>query len=237
MPIASTTLRHELGGVAFEAFAAWDDASDAPRPIVLIAGTFMGRTAFEEDKARKLAAAGYVGVAIDLYGIDTRPSNFEEAGAAMNALNADRALLRDRLRASLAAALTIQAPADRDKIAAIGFCFGGKCVLDLARSGANVAGVASFHGLYDAPPFPNEDIEAKVLVLHGWEDPLDPPETVLALAKEMTEAKVDWQIHSYGHTVHGFTNPARETMYNPVTDRRSWRSLIDFLEELFGPAA
>jgi dienelactone hydrolase len=153
----------------------------------------------------------------------------------MDALDTDRALLRDRLYASLETALGVAAPADPARIAAIGFCFGGKCVLDLARSGADIAGVASFHGLYDAPPFPNGTITAKVLVLHGWEDPLDPPETVLALATEMTEAKVDWQIHSYGHTVHGFTNPARETMYSPVADRRSWRALIDFLEELFGP--
>ncbi|WP_404711084.1 dienelactone hydrolase family protein [Sphingomonas sp. MMS24-J13] len=235
MPIVSQTLRHQHKGVTFEAFAAWDDASDAPRPIVLIAGTFMGRTAFEEDKARKLAAAGYVAVAIDLYGIENRPANFDEAGTAMAVLNDDRSLLRDRLRASLEVALGVDAPADPAKVAAIGFCFGGKCVLDLARSGADVAGVASFHGLYDAPPFANEAIKAKVLVLHGWNDPLDPPETVLALAKEMTDAGVDWQIHAYGHTVHGFTNPARETMYSPSADRRSWRSLIDFLEELFGP--
>jgi dienelactone hydrolase len=234
MPIASKTLRYELGGVIFEAFATWDDASDAPRPIVMIAGTFMGRTAFEEDKARKLAALGYVAVAIDLYGIDTRPSNYDEASAAMGVLNADRALLRDRLLASLEVARGVGAPADPAKVAAIGFCFGGKCVLDLARSGADVAGVASFHGLYDAPPFPSGTITAKVLVLHGWEDPLDPPETVLALAAEMTAAKVDWQIHSYGHTVHGFTNPARETMYNPTADRRSWQSLTNFLDELFG---
>jgi dienelactone hydrolase len=233
MPIASRTLRHDLGGVAFEAFAAWDDASDAPRPIVLVAGTFMGRSGFEEDKARRLAALGYVGIAIDLYGVDTRPTNFDEANAAMAVLNADRALLRDRLLASLEVARGVGAPADPAKVAAIGFCFGGKCVLDLARSGADVAGVASFHGLYDAPPFPNGTIGAKVLVLHGWDDPLDPPETVLALASEMSTAKVDWQIHSYGNTVHGFTNPARETMYSPTADRRSWQSLVNFLDELF----
>jgi dienelactone hydrolase len=234
MPIASKTLRHDLGGVTFEAFAAWDDASDAPRPIILIAGTFMGRTAFEEDKARKLADLGYVGVAIDLYGIDTKPTNADEASAAMAVLNADRALLRDRLLASLEVARGVGTPADPAKVAAIGFCFGGKCVLDLARSGADVAGVASFHGLYDAPSFPNRTINAKVLVLHGWDDPLDPPETVLALAAEMSAAKVDWQIHSYGNTVHGFTNPARETMYSPVADTRSWQSLVNFLDELFG---
>lgn len=233
MPIASKTLRYDHEGVAFEAFAAWDDASDAPKPIVLVAGTFMGRTAFEEDKARKLAAAGYVGVAIDLYGIENKPADFDQAREAMAVLDNDRALLRDRLYTALEVALGLGEPADASRVAAIGFCFGGKCVLDLARSGADVAGVASFHGLYDAPPFPNGGIKAKVLVLHGWDDPLDPPETVVALAKEMTDAQVDWQIHSYGHTAHGFTNPARETMYSPTADRRSWRSLMDFLEDLF----
>ena len=234
MAIASRTIPYSHGGVAFEAYAAWDDASNAARPIVLVAGTFMGRTGFEKEKARRLAGQGYVGVAIDLYGIDNRPTNFDEARTAMDALNADRALLKERLLASLEMARGIGLPGDPAKVAAIGFCFGGKCVLDLARSGADLAGVASFHGLYDAPPFPNGAITTKVLVLHGWEDPLDPPETVLALATELTGAGVDWQIVSYGHTVHGFTNPARETMYSPAADKRSWQALTNFLDELFG---
>ncbi len=233
MAIASTTLRHAYDGVTFEAYAAWDDAGDAARPIVLVAGTFMGRTGFEEERARRLAAQGYVGVAIDLYGVDSRPGNFDEARVAMNVLNDDRALLRERLLASLAVARGLDAPGDPARVAAIGFCFGGKCVLDLARSGADVAGVASFHGVYDAPPFPNGTVKAKILVLHGWDDPIDPPETVVALAKELNDAKADWQIHSYGNTVHGFTNPARETMFSPTADRRSWQALTNFLDELF----
>lgn len=233
MSIITKPVRYAHGGVTFEAYAAWDDASAAPRPIVLIAGTFMGRTAFEEGKARSLAELGYVAVAIDLYGLGHWPADFDGARAAMDGLNADRGLLKERLLVALDAARGIGAPADPARVAAIGFCFGGKCVLDLARSGADVAGVASFHGLYDAPPFPNAAITAKVLVLHGWDDPLDPPETVLGLAKEMSEAKVDWQVHAYGHTVHGFTNPAREGMYSPAADRRSWRAMRDFLGELF----
>ncbi|MHA3792907.1 dienelactone hydrolase family protein [Sphingomonas sp. YL-JM2C] len=233
MSIITKPVRYGHGGVSFEAYAAWDDASAAPRPIVLVAGTFMGRTAFEEGKARSLAELGYVAVAIDLYGLGHWPADFDGARAAMGALDADRGLLKERLLVALDAAQGIGAPADPARVAAIGFCFGGKCVLDLARSGADVAGVASFHGLYDAPPFPNGAITAKVLVLHGWDDPLDPPETVLGLAKEMSEAKVDWQVHAYGHTVHGFTNPAREGMYSPAADRRSWRATQDFLEELF----
>ncbi len=233
MSIATKPLRYNHGGVSFEAYVAWDQANDAMRPIVLIASTVMGRSGFEEGKARSLAELGYVGVAIDLYGVDKWTTNIDKARPWMDALNADRGLLRDRLLAALEAARGLGAPADPSRVAAIGFCFGGKCVLDLARSGADVAGVVSFHGLYDAPPFANAGIRAKILVLHGWDDPLDPPETVLGLAKELTGAGADWQVHSYGNTVHAFTNPAREGMYSPDADRRSWQAMKTFLGELF----
>lgn len=234
MPIATRPLRYQHGGIDFEAYAAWDDGDAVPRPIVLIAGTFMGRTGFEEAKARSLAELGYVAVAIDLYGLGHWPTNFDEARAAMDALDADRALLRDRLLAALDHVRAMGAPADPARVAAIGFCFGGKCVLDLARSGVDIAGVVSFHGVYDAPGFGDGGITAKILVLHGWDDPIDPPETVVALARELTGAGADWQIHSYGHTVHAFTNPAREGMYSPLADARSWQAMRNFLGELFG---
>lgn len=233
MAIANRTIRYEHQGVTFEAYAAWDDGSDAARPIVIVAGTFMGRTAFEEAKARSLAELGYVGIAIDFYGLGNWPRDFDEARERMGEMDADRGLLRDRLLASLDMARDAGAPGDPARVAAIGFCFGGKCVLDLARWGADVAGVVSFHGVYDAPPFPNGGVKAKLLVLHGWDDPLDPPETVLALSEELTEAGADWQLHSYGHTVHAFTNPAREEMYNPRADRRSWQAMRNFLDEVF----
>ena len=234
MPIVHKPLRHAHGGDIFEAYATWDDTSPEPRPLVLIAGTFMGRTGFEEAKARSLAELGYVAVAIDLYGVDHWPANMEEARKAMDALNADRAELKTRLLAALDTALAADAPIDPARVAAIGFCFGGKCVLDLARSGADIGGVVSFHGLYDAPAFGHDEIRAKILVLHGWDDPLGPPDSVLALTKELTDAGADWQIHAYGHTVHAFTNPAREGMYSPVFDARSWQSMKAFLGEVFG---
>lgn len=234
MSIVHKVLRHEHDGRRFEAYAAWDDGDARSRPIVLIAGTFMGRTGFEGAKARSLAELGYVAIAIDLYGLGHWPEDMDAARVAMEALDADRATLKERLLAALRAARAIGAPADAGRVAAIGFCFGGKCVLDLARSGADVAGVASFHGIYDPPPFPHGDIKAKILVLHGWDDPLAPPDSVLALTSELTEAGADWQIHAFGHTVHAFTNPARVGMYSPDADRRSWRAMADFLEELFG---
>ena len=233
MSIVTRPIRHGHGGATFEAFAAWDDGSSAPRPLILVAGTFMGRTSFEEGKARSLAELGYVAVAIDLYGVDHWPADMDQARTAMNALDADRAELKARLHAALDAALAADAPVDPAKVAAIGFCFGGKCVLDLARSGADIAGVVSFHGVYDAPPFPNGAIKAKILALHGWDDPLAPPDAVLGLATEMSEAGADWQLHAYGHTVHAFTNPARAGMYSPVADARSWHAMRNFLAELF----
>jgi len=234
MGIRNKPLRYSQGRTKFEGYAAWDDDGGDSRPIVLIAPTFMGRTPFEEAKARSLAELGYVAVAIDLYGLGNWPADFDLARSVMEVLETDRKLLGARLQAALEAARTIGAPANPAKIAAIGFCFGGKCVLDMARSGTDIAGVVSFHGVYDAPPFPNDNITAKILVLHGWDDPIDPPETVLALSKELTEAGADWQIHSYGQTVHAFTNPAREGMYNPSTDRRSWQAMRNFFDEIFG---
>jgi dienelactone hydrolase len=120
------------------------------------------------------------------------------------------------------------------KVAAIGFCFGGKCVLDLARAGADVQGVVSFHGVFDPPPFANVDkIAAKVLVLHGWEDPLAGPDDIVALGNELTASGADWQIHAYGHVVHGFTNPGRPEMYDAAADARSWQAMQNFLSEIF----
>jgi dienelactone hydrolase len=131
-----------------------------------------------------------------------------------------------------------QPEVDPRRIAAMGFCFGGLCVLDLARSGADLRGVVSFHGLLTPPePHPQYTILAKVLVLHGFDDPMAPPEQVVALGLELTEAGADWQIHAYGNTLHAFTNPRANdpgfgTVYNETADRRSWRSLREFLAEV-----
>jgi dienelactone hydrolase len=234
MAITKQAVRYECGGKTYESLAVWDDAASGRRPAVLVTPTFMGRTAFEESKAEALAALGYVGFAVDILGVDVRPQSFDEAGAAMQAVNADRAGLAAMMRAALADVRGLE-PVDAAKVAAIGFCFGGKCVLDLARSGADVAGVVAFHGLFDAPAIPTaETISAKVLALHGWDDPLAKPEEVVAFAAEMTAKKADWQLHAYGHAEHGFTNYNRPQMYRPDADRRSWQAMRNFLEELFG---
>ena len=128
---------------------------------------------------------------------------------------------------------------ESEGIAAIGYCFGGMCALDLARSGADVAGVGSFHGLFDRPDLPPQPIKAKVVAYHGWNDPMVPPEAVVALGQELTEAGADWQIHAYGHVAHGFTNPRADgsvkgVRFNALAADRSWTAFVNFLEELLG---
>jgi dienelactone hydrolase len=207
----------------------------APRPAVLIFPTIMGRSDLELGFARRLAGLGYTAMVADLYGKIGLPR--EQCRERMNGLLADRPFLQDRLLAVLEA-FRAQPEVDAERIAAIGYCFGGLCALDLARTGAEVRGVASFHGLFTPPG--NCDgtaIRAKVLALHGWDDPMAPPEAVVALGAELTRAGADWQIHAYGRTVHGFTNPAAAApenglQYSESADRRSWAALENFLAEV-----
>ena len=209
-----------------------------PGPAVLVFPTIMGRSDLELGFARRLAAAGRTAFVADLYGRKHIGRPREECRGLMNALLADRALLRQRLLAVLET-VREQPEVDAGRVAAIGFCFGGLCALDLARSGADVKGVASFHGLLEPPPdTAARTIEAKVIVFHGWDDPLAPPEHVEALAGELTGAGADWQIHAYGRVMHGFTNPnandpAAGILHDERAACRAWASCEAFLEECF----
>jgi dienelactone hydrolase len=230
--------RYDGPGGPFSGSVSHDDASAEPRPGVMIAHAFGGQGAFDVEKAIALAELGYVGFAIDLYGEGRRATSPAEANALMTTLDEDRALLASRLAASLAA-LKALPEVDPSCTAAIGFCFGGKCVLDLARSGADVRGVVSFHGLYDAPTgIATPPIVASILALHGWDDPLATPDAVQALARELTARGADWQLHAFGHTGHSFTNPraqaaATRMVYEPRSSDRAWRLMRDFLDEAF----
>jgi dienelactone hydrolase len=215
-------------------------SADAAQPCVIIFPTVMGVSELELGFARRLADKGRTALVADLFGKRFTPVvDRQEAFAAMTRLREDRASLRRRLVAVLETARA-QAEIDGSKVAAIGFCFGGQCALDLARSGADIAGIASFHGLFDPPGLDPLPIKAKVAAYHGWEDPMVPPEAVVALGNELTEADADWQIHAYGHVAHGFTNPKATELgiegvrYNEAAARRSWAALEDFLSELFG---
>lgn len=235
--IVTQSLVYEGEAGLFEGTVSWDDALSAPRPVVMVAPTFKGQSAFETKKAELLAELGYVGVAIDIYGQGKRATTPEHAGELMAVLNNDRALLLKHMQ--LATNTARQLPqADATKIAAIGFCFGGKCVLDLARSGAAVRGVVSFHGIYDPPDLDAQKIQAAVLVLHGWEDPLSPREDTVALADELTRGGADWQIHMYGNTAHAFTNPLAQSRADGMffvaeSAERGWKTMKDFLEAVF----
>ncbi len=210
----------------------------ARRPGVIIFPTVMGVSDLELGFARQLVHLGYTGFVADLFGKRFRGAPREIMSIELKRLRGDRASLRKRLLAVLECVRELDA-VESDRIVAIGYCFGGQCALDLARSGADVAGVASFHGLLDSPGIQPQPIKAKVLVFHGWDDPMAPPESVVALGNELTEAGADWQIHAYGYVAHGFTNPGMTgtipgVRYNELAAERSWTSLINFLEELFG---
>lgn len=238
MAIISNTVGYLDGDVLLEAYFAFDDAVSGRRPAVLINHAWGGRDEFVAGKARKLAELGYVGFAVDMYGKGILGSGPEENAKLMQPFMADRALLQKRIQAALYA-VKLLPWVDDSKIAAIGFCFGGLCVLDLARTGADIKCVVSFHGLLGRPGNTRGNaIRAKVLALHGHDDPMVPPEQVLAFEQEMTEAGADWQLHAYGHTMHAFTNPVANnpefgTVYQADADRRSWQAMQNFLAELF----
>jgi dienelactone hydrolase len=237
--IRTANLDYREGDDVFEGFVAWDASKTDKVPGVLVAHDWAGLLQPTRDRAVQLAELGYVGFALDVYGKGRRGTPGADNSALMNPLVGDRALLRRRLLAA-AAALRAHEAADASRIAAIGFCFGGLCVLDLARANTEaLKGVVCFHGIY-APPGLGEQapIQAKVLVCHGWEDPYTPPPAMQGLAVELTEAKADWQVHAYGHTMHAFTNvmanaPEAGLKYDAAAERRSFASMKDFLEEVF----
>lgn len=236
MSASGKTVDYEIGGQVYEGYLATPEGG--PAPAVLVSHAWAGQSDFEREKAEWLASKGYAGFAIDVYGKGKRGTTVEENQALMNPLVGNRAELQARLEGALEAAKA-QDGVDSSKAAAIGFCFGGLCVLDMARAGMDVAGVASFHGLFaPADNIESPHISAKVLALHGWDDPMAKPEDVLAFSKEMSAAKADWQLHAYGGTMHAFTNPEANdpsfgTVYSSDADRRSFETLEAFLKELF----
>lgn len=236
MTITSRYIDYTNEGQPLKAFMAWDDAVAEQRPAVIIAHAWGGRSPFENGKAEWAAGLGYVGFALDCYGAGVLGNDPEENAGLMQPYLDDRGRLLGRLEAALET-VRAQPEVDPNRVAIIGFCFGGLCALDLARSGSDVLGAVSIHGIFNPPPV-THPIKAKVLALHGWEDPLAPPESVLALAQEMTDAGADWQLHAYGRTVHAFTNPQANDYqggmaYSANADRRTFESIGNFLEELF----
>ena len=232
-------IEYHDGETQLEAYVAWDDSIAGPRPGVLVAHDWTGRRDFATDKADEMAALGYVGFALDMYGKGVFGSDGDVEGnsALMGPLAGDRTALRARMTSALETLKGLDV-VDSLKIGAMGYCFGGMCVLELARAGADVGGVISIHGIFTPGDVPNNAITARVLCLHGQDDPMVPPEQVLDFENEMSAAGADWQMHAYGGTMHAFTNPEANdpgfgAVYNPVADRRATQSIRNFWEEIF----
>lgn len=236
--LQTTKIEYVQGNVVLEGYCALDDSHKGSRPAVLIAHDWSGRNDFACQKAEQLAELGYVGFALDMYGQGRIADTKEEKNAFMKPLTEDRELLRQRVLAAFEVVRKLEA-VNPARIAAMGYCFGGLCALDLARSGADIRGVVTFHGALDAPTgVAQKKIHAKILVLHGHEDPMVTPAKVTAFENEMTAAGVDWQVHIYSNTQHAFTNPkqhdaASGLVYNSLSDKRSWIAMRDFFSEIF----
>ena len=238
MTIQTRTIDYQDGDVDLQGYLAWDDSVEGKRPGVMIAHAWAGRSDLENGKAEALAKLGYVGFALDNFGRGILGTNTEENSALIQPFLDDRAMLQGRLQIALEVLKGLD-EVDASRVAAIGFCFGGLCVLDLARTGTDIRGVVSFHGLFGSPGnTAGNKIKAKVLALHGWDDPMAPPDQVVSLAEELSSMGADWQVHGYGNTMHAFTNPQANdpdfgTVYSPDADRRSWNAMQDFLSEIF----
>jgi dienelactone hydrolase len=238
--VTARLVRYTGDCTSLEGFLAYDEARTGRRPAVLVAHTWAGRNQFVCERAGRLADLGYAGFALDLYGNATVGSSPQENARLMQPFMDDRAMLRRRMAAALRAVMDLEV-VDARRVAAVGYCFGGLCVLDLARSGAALRGVVSFHGLLQgAPGLPSGPIGAKVLALHGFDDPFAPPEALLGFCREMTAAGADWQVHAYGRCMHGFTNPQardaeRGILFDAAAERRSWAAMSAFLEEVLAP--
>lgn len=226
----------EVSYSGFKGYMAYQDES-IKKPGVLIVHDWSGCNHFAKEKAKKIAELGYVGFAVDMYGDGRIGETNEEKSQLMMPLIEDRNLLKDRIFTALDF-LKQQNNVECGKIAAMGFCFGGLCVLDLARHHADVLGVVSFHGSLKTAHHDDTPIKSKILALHGYEDPLVPLNDLTSFIHEMQKRKADWQAHLYGNAMHSFTNPEANdpnfgTVFNAAADKRSWGAMTQFFNELF----
>jgi dienelactone hydrolase len=237
--LVEKTVSYEKDGVTMEGFHVYDDSVSERRPAVLVIHQWTGLSDNEKQRARMLAQMGCNVFAADIYGKGVRPDNAADAGKLAGKFKSDRALYRSRLMAGLEV-LRNDERTDETKMAAIGYCFGGTGVLEMARAGAPLAGVVSFHGGLDAVDglaAKTDAVKSKVLVLHGADDPYVPAEQVSAFQKEFTDAKADWQMVFYSGAVHAFTqksagdDPSKGAAYNATADRRSWQAMKFFFAE------
>lgn len=229
------TIPYAEGDDSFDAFVARPDGA-GPHPAVLVCHAWGGRDEFAEEKARKLADLGYVGAAIDVYGVGKRGTDAASSRALMMSLVSDPPLLRRRLTAAFQAVRILDG-VDPDRMGAIGFCFGGLSAILCARMGLPLRGVVSFHGLLKLGEPLDAKVRARLLILHGQDDPMAPPADVGSFAEEMKRIGADWQLHAFPGVMHAFTNPKANDpeqgmVYDEDADRRSWSEMTRFLEEV-----
>jgi len=237
--IQTKTVEYKDGDIVLEGFVAWHkDKAASGRPGVLVVHQWTGLTDYEKTRCRQLAELGYVAFALDIYGKGVRPADMQAAAKQSTIYKQDRTLYRHRLNLGLAQ-LRQQPSVAKDRIAAIGYCFGGTGVLELARSGADISGVVSFHGGLDSPsPEDGMNIKAKLLICHGADDPFVPQADIVAMKQELDAANVDWQMNLYSGAVHSFTQPmagndnSKGAAYNDQADHRSWNAMQSFFEEV-----
>lgn len=237
MNISTQTFEYQDGETTCIGFVAWDDTVVSARPTVLVNHAWGGRDEFADNIAIQMAANGYVGIALDNYGAGAQPDTLDDKMALMGPLKEDRKALLARLTAGYKAASDLPM-VDADAMAAIGFCFGGLCTLDMARGGLNLKAAISCHGLLDAPNFKNKKIKADVLACHGWDDPMAPPEQVVTFGKEMAAAECDWTLMAFGNTQHAFMVPDANNAdlglkYNKTAADQSWSAAFDLLRKHF----
>jgi dienelactone hydrolase len=236
--IKTETVEYKDGDTTLEGFLAYDTAQAGKRPGILVVHQWMGLSDYEKKRCEMLAKLGYVAFAADVYGQGIRPRSVAEAGAQAGKYKSNRKLLRQRVNAGLAC-LRQQRLVDAQRVGAIGYCFGGTAVIELARSGADVRGVVSFHGGLDAPtPADGKNIKCRVLALHGADDPFESAADLAAFENEMRAGGVDWELVKYGGAVHSFTDwnadgSLKGAQYNERADRRSWAAMREFFADLF----
>ena len=230
--IKTSFVDYTEGGVTLQGFLAYDDAKVGSRPAVMIVHDWDGLGTYEQDRAKQLAAEGYVAFAADIYGKGVRPNNPQDNAKEATKYRSDIPLFRRRLNAGFETMLK-QANVNPAKTAAIGYCFGGGGVLELARSGANVQAVVSFHGgIGTTTPEDAKNIRGKVLVIGAAQDPAVPREAITGFLNEMQGAKIDYQMVLYNLNVHAFTVPGAQ--YDATADRRSFVQMKTFFGEVFG---
>ena len=236
--IQTKTVEYKDGDTTLEGVIVFDDAVKTKRPGVLIVHQWMGLSGYEKKRAEMIAQLGYVAFCADIYGKGVRPTTVPEAGAQAGKFKCDRALLRSRVNAGLDAIKNSEL-VDPKRVAAIGYCFGGTTVIELARSGAELSGVVSFHGGLDSPkPEDGKNIKCKVLACHGADDPFVPAKDLAAFQDEMKSSGADWQLIQYGGAVHSFTDwgatgAMKGAQYNEKADKRSWENMKQFFGEAF----